>query len=133
MVGTVGQAPVYSIEGPMPEGDAWVLDDKRVRRLQPSERSRALGLGWDVSQVTQIGARLLRTTGVHLWAAVAEGLLPQDDCTSVSRSGAETQGAQPAVIPVFRSEPVEWQWSVPDLRPKGGRSEGAGSSLEQLH
>ena len=114
---TIGQEPVYDMSGPMPDGDAWVQDSKRVRRLQPAERARALGIESDPSQVPKVGAKLQATTGVHLWAALAEPLaeLVRGRSDAPPQTSMAGLGLRDPVVPLFVSDPAEWSWTVPDL------------------
>ena len=70
----VRQEPVFDPDGPMPDQDAWVQDSKRIRRLMPEERTKALGWESFSDQVPRVGFKLQRTTGIHLWSSLVWSL-----------------------------------------------------------
>ena len=114
----VRQEPVFDPDGPMPDHDAWVQDSKRVRRLLPEERAKALGLENFSNQVPQVGSKLQRTTGIHVWASLAEPLALQlKKCHSGHTSLLVNATEDVFEVPVFPAQPCDWSWSVPDLGP----------------
>ena len=113
----VRDQPVFHMDGPMPDSDAWVQDSKRVRRLMAVERAKALGVEAEVSSVPRVGAKLASTTGVHVWAAVTESVANLLQKHRPSDSSTPSPDTPVPWTPTFPSEPYEWQWEVPDLRP----------------
>ena len=113
----VRQQPVYDASGPMPDSLAWVQDSRRIRKLMPAERARALGLDWDVAQVGKVGSRLQVTTGIHLWASIVESLVLMRSVPESSAPVTASSSSASTSVPMFQSDPVEWSWSVPDLSP----------------
>ena len=117
--GRVRQQLIYSADGPMPDDDAWVRDSRRVRRLMPEERARALGIDLKEHKLSKIGDKLRHTTGIHIWAAIAEPLTELLRHTHVSQPVQMRTLSVTPEVSMFQSDPVEWSWSVPDLSPGG--------------
>jgi hypothetical protein len=129
---------------PMPPvAHSWIKTSDGYRRLHPDELAKGLGMpsSWMVRkrQVTIKPFVVDRLTSVHLWETVGlvlhgvlPSLCPSDIVASTHDVGAKTgvfkenrgkKGSRKGTThpsgtaPQSNDDAVEWEWTIPDLRP----------------
>ncbi len=130
-----GRIPIFSPDGCLPDRIGALIETERgVRRVQGDELAKAKGvpLGWLTQNLLSTRA-IHQLTDLHIWAAVASSLSPEQVSDMAEHSQAWSDADLDTTFHLtdeLKDNLETWEWSPPDLSPGGVWHQARVTSLE---